>query len=65
MIKDVGLLNKLVGIQVPLNVSEGDFATKLLTPQQMRNLHEYTHRLDDTPTTVLSPCSLHCSSSRR
>lgn len=52
MIKDVGLLNKLIGIQVPLNISEGDFATKLLTSQQMRTLSEYTRAYPDTPKTV-------------
>ena len=57
MIKDVGLLNRLVGIQVPLNISEGDFATKPITAQQMRALSEYTHSFSDTPKTV--PISAH------
>ena len=65
MTKDVGLLNKLIGIQVPLNVSEGDFATKPITSQQMRALSEYTHTFSDTPKTVPISVRFECSFWRR
>lgn len=41
IIKDVNLMDKLIGVEIPLNASEASVATQPLTQKQLSTLEEY------------------------
>ena len=53
MVNDVGLMDKLIGIQVPLNISEATMATVPVKPDYLDLLSEYMKTSPDTSMTVL------------
>ena len=53
MVNDVGLMDKLIGIQVPLNISEATMATVPVKPDYLDLLAEYMKTSPDTSMTVL------------
>ncbi|KAK8802827.1 hypothetical protein WA171_006498 [Blastocystis sp. BT1] len=53
MVNDVGLMDKLIGIQVPLNISEATMATVPVKPDYLDLLAEYMKTSPDTSMTLL------------
>lgn len=51
IIKDVGLLDKLIGVEIPLNASEAEIATKSLLPSQLKQLEPF---MTCSPTSDMS-----------
>lgn len=51
IIKDVGLLDKLIGVEIPLNASEAEIATKPLLPSQLKQLEPF---MTCSPTSDMS-----------
>ena len=52
MVKDVGLLDKLIGIQIPMNVSEASTATQPIAKETLGKLQEYMNAPATSSMTV-------------
>lgn len=52
MVKDVGLLDKLIGVQIPLNVTEATTATQPVKPESLELIREYMNSPPDPSMTV-------------
>ena len=54
-------MDKLIGVEVPLNASEAEMAIKPLESRQLRALEEYMHCAATDSMTVASSLCLHRS----
>ena len=52
MVKDVGLLDKLIGVQIPMNVTEAATATQPVNHESLGKLQEYMNSPATSSMTV-------------